>query len=241
MGIRFGLGNASRTPHMTPYRSGLPIDSVPPPDKNDPDQARRTTVYQSLVGCLNWLAVCSRPDLATVVSFLASFMNKPSNGHYSAAVYALRYALSTSSYGVSFQSEAKAILEAFFRFPHAHDTEAYSDAAPPLANKRHELTAYADACWGNQVGNSVPDGTELELFKFRSMSGHVITRCGGPVLWKAKRQERTSRSSCEAEIYATDECAKDTLSLRHRANDLGFEDAKNMTTLFNDNQGCVDW
>ena len=73
------------------------------------------------------------------------------------------------------------------------------------------------------------------------MSGHVITRCGGPVLWKAKRQERTSRSSCEAEIYATDECAKDTLSIRHRAEDLGFSDTQQPTTLFNDNQGCVDW
>ena len=73
------------------------------------------------------------------------------------------------------------------------------------------------------------------------MSGHVITRCGGPIHWKAKRQERTARSSCEAEIYATDECAKDTLSLRHRAEDLDFDDTQRPTTLFNDNQGCVDW
>ena len=122
LGTRFGLDNATRTPNMTPYRSGIPITSLPKPDKGDPDQKRRTTVYQSLVGCLNWLAVSTRPDLSTVVAFLASFMNNPSQAHYTSAIYALRYALSSSSYGISFQSNAKAILESFSDSP-THTTK----------------------------------------------------------------------------------------------------------------------
>ena len=89
LGTRFGLATANRTPLMTSYRSGYPIDAVAPPDPDDLDQNRRTAVYQSLVGCLNWLAVYSRPDLAKFVSFRASFMQKPAHGHFAATIYAL--------------------------------------------------------------------------------------------------------------------------------------------------------
>jgi hypothetical protein len=42
--------------------------------------------------------------------------------------------------------------------------------------------------------------TQLPLFKFCSMSGAVVMQSGGPIAWKAGRQERTSLSSCKAEI-----------------------------------------
>ncbi len=42
----------------------------------------------------------------------------------------------------------------------------------------------------------------------------MILRAGGPIAWASVRQERTSRSSCEAEVCATDECTKEVLSSR---------------------------
>ena len=79
------------------------------------------------------------------------------------------------------------------------------------------------------------------MFKYRSMSGYLIMRCGGPIAWKAVRQERTSRSTCEAEIRATDETVKEILSIRHRCDDMSLPDAIGPTRLYNDNQGAVDW
>ena len=73
------------------------------------------------------------------------------------------------------------------------------------------------------------------------MSGYLIMRCGGPIAWKAVRQERTSRSTCKAEVRATDEAVKEILSLRHRCDDLHLPDASSPTRLYNDNQGAVDW
>ena len=102
-------------------------------------------------------------------------MQQPSHGHYAASIYALRYALSTLSHGIAFSSDAPAIMEAFFRFPKSNNAETYSNATPPLASEKHEITSYSDACWGNQVGNTVPDGTELDLFTYISMSVHIIT------------------------------------------------------------------
>ena len=82
------------------------------------------------------------------------------------------------------------------------DREAYSDAKPPTAATAHKMTTYSDACWGGQYGEAVRDGTPLPLFKYRSLSGYVVFRCGGPVSWGAVRQERTALSSCEAEWHA---------------------------------------
>ena len=65
-------------------------------------------------------------------------------------------------------------------------------------------------------------------------------RAGGPIAWSSVRQD-TSRSSCEAEVRATDECAKEVLSIRLRGKDIGLTDDFAPTQIHNDNQGCVDW
>ena len=59
------------------------------------------------------------------------------------------------------------------------------------------LQGFCDANWGSQIGSAVDDGVEIEMFKYRSMSGFLIMRCGGPIAWKAVRQPRTSRSPCK--------------------------------------------
>ncbi|KAL7516128.1 hypothetical protein ACHAWF_000027, partial [Thalassiosira exigua] len=101
--------------------------------------------------------------------------------------------------------------------------------------------AYSDACWGGQFGNAIPDGTPVKLFKFRSLFGFLICRCGGPIAWRSVRQDQTALSSCEAEIVATNECIVSLLSIRHRMADLGLPDVADTTSVFNDNRGVVDW
>jgi hypothetical protein len=56
------------TSTATPYRSGIPIDSIAPStDNNDsPAQIRQKEAYQSLVGSIGWLAGTTCPDLSAV-------------------------------------------------------------------------------------------------------------------------------------------------------------------------------
>lgn len=63
---RLKLDDSNFNPKATPYRSGCPIDSIPPAtiDENDPYFVRRRESYRSLVGNLTWLATNTRPDLA---------------------------------------------------------------------------------------------------------------------------------------------------------------------------------
>eukprot|EP00804_Cyclotella_cryptica_P021434 CCRYP_005776-RA/>CCRYP_005776-RA protein AED:0.13 eAED:0.00 QI:0/0/0/1/1/1/5/0/1584 len=196
---RFAVDRINPTPHMTPYRSGIPIDSIPNPPK------------------------------------------APSHGHYQAALHALKYLYSTADYGISYHSNASHTLQAFNHFPAHHDKEAYTDAIPPCPDDFTRLTSFSYECWGGQFGNAVPDGTPLELFKFRSTSGFVICRSGGPISWKSIRQNRTSLSSCEAEIIATSKCLAELEHIRHRASDLDIPDANDTIPVYNDNAACVQW
>jgi hypothetical protein len=126
-------------------------------------------------------------------------------------------------------------------FPFHHDVEAYSDALPSTAAEHCLLTGYSDACWGSRLGTSVSVGSEIEMFKLRSMSGYIILCASGPIAWASVRQERTSQSSCEAEVCATDKCTKEVLSIHLLGKDIGLSDDLSSTRVHNDNQGCVDW
>ena len=71
-------------------------------------------------------------------------------------------------------------------------------------------------------------------------------RSGGPIAWKAERQERTSLSSCEAEIRATNMGSRLTVNTRNMISslsDLGYPivDCQSSTPLYNDNDACVKW
>ena len=132
------------------------------------------------------------------MSLLASYQGALNHGHYKAALYALRYLVSTSSFVVLYRSNAPTFTKYFVHFPSHQNVEAYTDATPPWPDKSHESAFYSDACWGGQIGNSLPDGIEIPLYKFRSIYGHIITRCGGPLSWKSLLQRQTSLSSIES-------------------------------------------
>ncbi len=131
-------------------------------------------------------------------------------------------------------------------FPDSSNVEAYTDAKPPSPSHSSPLTLYSNTCWGSQIGLAVCDGTLLPLFKCRSMSGGIIFLQGGPVAWIAVRQERTSLSSCEAEICATNDVSKLLMGIRNLAKSVctsGFDipDTTATSPLYNDNKSCVRW
>ena len=236
------------TPTATPYRLGVPVDSIAPSSDADDSSAqlRRTEAYQSLIGSIGWLATATRPNLAPVHSFLSSYNCKPSTGHMKAGLHVLHYIHSTHDYGIHFTSSSMEPVHTFVHFPDSSDVEAYTDAKPPSTSHQSPLTSYSDACWGSQLGSAVRDGTLLPLFKCQSMSGGIVFRHGGPVAWTAVRQERTSLSSCEAEIRATNEVSKLLMGIRHLADAVrtgghDIVDTAAASLLYNDNESCVKW
>jgi hypothetical protein len=65
---------------------------------------------------------------------------------------------------------------------------------------------------------------------------------GGPVCWGCMREKGTmSQSSCESEIYATNEGTKSVVTVRNLIGDFDLPESLQPTIVWNDNQGCVDW
>jgi hypothetical protein len=78
------------------------------------------------------------------------------------------------------------------------------------------------------------------------MSGGIVFRTGGPVGWLAEHQERTSLSSCEAEICATNATSKKVVDFRNICKSMvesghDLSDIVSPTLLYNDNDACVKW
>ena len=148
-------------PNMTPYRSGFPIDSIPPIDPLDPDLPHQRQVYQSIFGCINLLATCTCPDIDPALIFLDSCSNSTHPQHYKAAVHALKYLMSTNEYRISFHSQSLSTIQLLNHFPHHHDKEAYTEATAPSSLECQQLTEFCDVNWGDQFGSEVEDGTSL--------------------------------------------------------------------------------
>lgn len=69
---------------------------------DDVDSESLTKIYQALVGCLLFLALCTQPDIAYSVMFLAQFNSKPSPRHLIAAKGTLRYLAKTRSWALQY-------------------------------------------------------------------------------------------------------------------------------------------
>jgi hypothetical protein len=77
----------------TPMVAGLHLQR---PDKREPIPPSTAawiekTPYRSLIGCLNYLAVGTRPDIAYAVGRLASFLDSFRPEHWEAAIRVVRY------------------------------------------------------------------------------------------------------------------------------------------------------
>jgi hypothetical protein len=146
--------------------------------------------------------------------------------------------------------------------PTTRKTEATCSQAPPNANgltsdcsnyfltkniipadgkmTKEEAANYYEFLCGQYRSTSAKCTQEIELFKSRSISGHIIW-LEGPIHWTSKRQTITARSSAEAEIYATDECTKNLIQLSHILTHLPLNTPV-MTLpsiIYNDNMACV--
>ena len=78
------------------------------------------------------------------------------------------------------------------------------------------------------------------------MSGGIVFKNGGPIGWLGERQDRTSLSSCEAEIRATNATSKKVVDFRNLSrsvSDAGYiiPDVDAPTLIYNDNDACVKW
>ena len=141
-------------PVLTPMEVGQRLSSEDCPKFPDKLTGKQ---YQQLVGSLNYLVACTRPDLAFPVSQCARFMSNPGPSHVAAAKRILRYAKGTVNEGITYTQRAENgnQLYAFADADHAGDPEGrrsvtgyavmLNGGAISWESKRQKLTALSSA------------------------------------------------------------------------------------------------
>jgi hypothetical protein len=94
---RCGMQNAKSA--ATPLPAGYIPEPVSPDTAIDPELRSR---YQMVIGSLLYLMLGTRPDIAFAVTKLAQFAARPSEEHFTKALYICRYLRGTSKYCLTY-------------------------------------------------------------------------------------------------------------------------------------------
>src|ERR1044072_4067134 len=92
-------------PVSTPLASHFKLSLENSPKTEAEQKTMSKIQYANAVGCLMYVIVCTRPDLAQVVSQVCKFMSKPWKQHWEAIKWILRYLRGTSDRGIMFSRE----------------------------------------------------------------------------------------------------------------------------------------
>lgn len=120
----------------TPMKYGMgPMAPMLEPDDDGYNAARDApadkSLFQELLGSLNYAAICTRPDLATVVSYLGTYAAAPAVKHWEELLHALDYLSGTPDYGIFYKKDGPA------------NPVGYTDAAYNVHHGARSQLAYA--------------------------------------------------------------------------------------------------
>jgi hypothetical protein len=104
--------------------------------------------YREAVGCLMYLAVATRPDIAFAVGYVSRFLEKPKERHWSAVKRIFKYLRGTSALGIRYDALGNAQLETYSDSDFANDPDTrrsvsgivfkYSGGAIVWASRRQQ-------------------------------------------------------------------------------------------------------
>ena len=97
----------------TPLPLGLKLSSSMSPVTESEREAMATTPYREAIGCLMYLMLSTRPDLAGAVHYLSRFGANPAPQHWEAVKHVFRYLQRTKSLRLTFRRQGTLKLIGF--------------------------------------------------------------------------------------------------------------------------------
>ena len=134
--------------------------------------------YRILLGSLNWIHTCMRPELTPALEFLIAYNHHTSTNYIKSTIYSLWYIHSTPEFGINFSS-------ANYTEPHSqihHIFPYYNEAYWCLFYNAHLPTwinGLLRCLLGIKSGENNKKIIYLEIFKYRSITSFIIFRYGG--------------------------------------------------------------
>lgn len=96
---RFNMDNSK--PCSTPMEH---VSSMSTFDVTNAEQGSETFPYRQAIGCLMYLMVCTRPDIAFAVGRMSQYCENPQKSHWTAVKRIFRYVNGTRSLGLKYSS-----------------------------------------------------------------------------------------------------------------------------------------
>ncbi|GMF57866.1 unnamed protein product [Phytophthora fragariaefolia] len=94
--------------------SGVMLTKMQPLTTNAELEDMTTKLYRSLIGCLLYIATCTRPDVVFIVTQLSQFFEDPGQQHGKASVHVLRYLTTTKDTRIVYNGNyGKVVLKAY--------------------------------------------------------------------------------------------------------------------------------
>ncbi|KAK8926175.1 hypothetical protein KSP39_PZI018367 [Platanthera zijinensis] len=108
----------------TPLGQQFRLSSQQCPNSEEERQKMLRVPYASVIGCLMYAMICTRPDIAQVVSVVSRYMGNLGRKHWEAVKWILRYLKGTPDVGLLFRrSKDVGALEGFVDSDYAGDLD----------------------------------------------------------------------------------------------------------------------
>ena len=101
---RFSL--TAVTPRNVPLPPGIILDGNMCPQTDSERKEMADKPYRSVLGCIMWGQLATRPDLAFAVSLLARFQGDPGISHWNALLHVVGYIKNTMDYGLTYSRDS---------------------------------------------------------------------------------------------------------------------------------------
>ena len=183
---------------------------------DDGEERQEHWNYRSVVGMLNYLVMCSHPELSFAVHQCARFCNKPMRVHEQAVKRVIRYLIGTK------RNKCQGTI---YRPDHTKSIEVYVDAS---------FAGDWSKTWKEDESSVM------------SRTGYVINYANCPVVWASKLQTEIALSTTESEYIAFSQSLRDVIPLLGLLGELRDVVPNDPRTpkmhfkVFEDNRGCID-
>jgi len=121
--------------------------------------------YRSVIGKLNYLAQCTRPDIVYAVHQCARFSSNPRREHTEAVVYICRYLKGTPELGLHFKPDVTKSFECYADADYCGNwSKSFADTDPSTAKSRSGwIVMYAGCpvCWASKLQTHVATSTTM--------------------------------------------------------------------------------
>jgi hypothetical protein len=170
-------------PTLKSSDEGLSVRPSPLPKVAD----YSTMLYQRKMGSMLYAATTTRPDIAFAVSRLARFNQDPSQEHHRAADRVIQYLYGTRSRAICYGGVNNGT------------NDMRDDGRGRSGDEARSFICASDASFADNTADR------------KSSQGYIMTLFGGPIAWRANKQDTVTTSSTEAELLALSQTAKEAI------------------------------